>query len=320
MAQMIHTVTIIFDDNIVSVTHDDLTWTSGEEKRLDSLGKEGVFNVALRDGYILDTVLLDNTIDVSLVSKTDSSFVIDVTGEVTVTITLTSKKNTPGVRFLKHNGLLVNRSGKIVSNKKVPSGETWVLNEEPHFSPFINNDPSGKTHVEFEVNCSVNSVSYSFIEFQSELVPMHTDAVSIIVKNTLTDRNNIYYSGSWVDETYRTIIFNTAPTGDLLTWLQANGTKNEVRTKHTLAIVDQYTYDEAIIVNGNKITSPYTLQNGDIIKVPTTTKMTINGTSYNTGNESVLNISNKDIVITRNGPEKEYETVPYITINYTADR
>ena len=105
-----------------------------------------------------------------------------------------------------------------------------------------------------------------------------------------------------------------------MTWLQANGTKNEVRTKHTLTIVDQYTYDEAIIVNGNKITSPYTLQNGDIIKVPTTTKMTINGTSYNTGNESVLNISNKDIVITRNGSEKEYETVPYITINYTADR
>lgn len=320
MAQMIHTVTIIFDDNIVSVTHDDLTWTSGEEKRLDSLGKGGVFNVALRDGYILDTVVLDNTIDVSLVSKTDSSFVIDVTGEVTVTITLTSKKNTPGVKFLKHNGLLVNRSGKIVSNKKVPSGETWVLNEEPHFSPFINNNPSGETHVEFEVNCSVNSVSYSFIEFRSELVPMHTDAVNIIVKNTLTDRNNIYYSGSWVDETYRTIIFNTAPTGDLLTWLQANGTKNEVGTKHTLTIVDQYTYDEAIIVNGNKITSPYTLQNGDIIKVPTTTKMTINGTSYNTGNESVLNISNKDIVITRNGSEKEYETVPYITINYTADR
>ena len=226
MAQMIHTVTMIFDGDILTVANDDCTWDNGETQRYGSYGEEEVFYVALREGYILDTVVFSNaTQDVFLVSKTDSSFVINAPGEVTVTITLTSKKNTPGVKFLKHNGLLVNRSGKIVSNKEVPSGETWVLNEEPHFSPFINNNPSGETHVEFEVNCSVNSVSYSFIEFRSELVPMHTDAVNIIVKNTLTDRNNIYYSGSWVDETYRTIIFNTAPTGDLLTWLQANGTK-----------------------------------------------------------------------------------------------
>lgn len=304
MAQMIHTVTIIFDDNIVSVTHDDLTWTSGEEKRLDSLGKGGVFNVALRDGYILDTVLLDNTMDVSLVSKTDSSFVINVTGEVTVTITLTSKKNTPSVKFLKHNGLLVNRSGKIVSNKEVPSGETWVLNSSLSF---------GIKSQSYNINFTSNGNSYSKFSYN-----FTSPIASYLVYGT----TNVYDANNslWSNQSYRTVAFATAPTGDLLTWLQANGTKNEVRTKHTLTIVDQYTYDEAIIVNGNKITSPYTLQNGDIIKVPTTTKMTINGTSYNTGNESVLNISNKDIVITRNGSEKEYETVPYITINYTADR
>lgn len=227
MAQMIHTVTIIFDDNIVSVTHDDLTWTNGEEKKIGSVGSDS-FDVILRNGYVLDKIALSNAKDVYVESKTDNSFVIAGPSELVATITLTSKKNTPSIKFLKHNGLLVNRSGKIVSNKEVPSGETWVLNKEPHFSPFIKvieEDTGIVAQIKFEVNCSINSVSYSLLIFESELVPMHTDAVSIIAKNTPTDRNNIYYSGSWVDEVYRTITFNVAPAGDLLKWLQANGTK-----------------------------------------------------------------------------------------------
>lgn len=35
----------------------------------------------------------------------------------------------------------------------------------------------------------------------------------------------VYGSGEWVDQAYRTITFIEPPTGDLLTWLQANGTK-----------------------------------------------------------------------------------------------
>lgn len=35
----------------------------------------------------------------------------------------------------------------------------------------------------------------------------------------------VYESGAWKDETYRTVTFDTAPSGDLLTWLTANGTK-----------------------------------------------------------------------------------------------
>lgn len=33
------------------------------------------------------------------------------------------------------------------------------------------------------------------------------------------------YNMQWYDQAYRTITFATAPSGDLLTWLQANGTK-----------------------------------------------------------------------------------------------
>ena len=34
----------------------------------------------------------------------------------------------------------------------------------------------------------------------------------------------VYEDSSWIDEAYRTITFEEAPTGDFLTWLQANGT------------------------------------------------------------------------------------------------
>ena len=87
---------------------------------------------------------------------------------------------------------------------------------------------------------------------------------------------------------------------------------------HTLTINDQFTGYWAVTVNDNNVTSPYTLQNGDIIKVPTLTQgITINGTSYSTRSENVLSISNEDITVTRIGPEKTIDPVPYITINYT---
>lgn len=87
---------------------------------------------------------------------------------------------------------------------------------------------------------------------------------------------------------------------------------------HTLTINDQYTGYCAVTVNGSNVTSPYTLQNGDIIKVPTLTRgITINGTSYDMRSENVLNISNEDITVIRTGPEKTVDPVPYITINYT---
>ena len=109
------------------------------------------------------------------------------------------------------NTLYENTTGGVT-----PTGETWVLNEEPHFSPLVNT-------TEFEVPFSINSVTYSVLKFESELVPMHTDAVNISVSSASIVQTSIYYSGSWVNEAYRTITFETAPTGELLTWLQANG-------------------------------------------------------------------------------------------------
>ena len=110
------------------------------------------------------------------------------------------------------------KSTSVTVTKGGSTGETWVLNEEPHFSPLVDT-------TEFEVSFSINSVTYSVLRFESELVPMHTDAVNISVSSESIVQTSIYYSGSWVNEAYRTITFESAPTGELLTWLQENGTK-----------------------------------------------------------------------------------------------
>ena len=33
------------------------------------------------------------------------------------------------------------------------------------------------------------------------------------------------YNNGWTNQAYRTVTFETAPTGDLLAWLEANATK-----------------------------------------------------------------------------------------------
>lgn len=85
----------------------------------------------------------------------------------------------------------------------VSSGETWVLNEilfEPYF--------------EATINFVSNSESFSKIAY----VVTPADGLQY-------DDNYVNSSDVWTNTAYRIITFATPPTGDLLTWLQANGTK-----------------------------------------------------------------------------------------------
>lgn len=93
------------------------------------------------------------------------------------------------------------------SQQEPSSGETWVLNE------------SGiGTLARTNVNFTSNNTSFSSIYCQegkvNELYYQITDGTDIVA-----------YAGTWSNTAYRTITFATSPTGDLLTWLQANGTK-----------------------------------------------------------------------------------------------
>lgn len=96
-----------------------------------------------------------------------------------------------------------------------PSGETWLLND----------DLTGANGVDASVDFVSNNVSYTRLVFYT----------------TMTIRRLTYYGANidpafyfdfelggmpeWTLEAYRTITLATAPSGDLLTWLQENATK-----------------------------------------------------------------------------------------------
>lgn len=95
-------------------------------------------------------------------------------------------------------------------------------------------------------------------------------------------------------------------------------------TEHTLTFSDL----DSLTVNGSTVTSPYTLQNGDVIVAtsPVGDKwngyaIICNGELYKTGTSSSISITNEDIVLSCTtyayaDPVSPEEYV--LTINYTA--
>lgn len=94
---------------------------------------------------------------------------------------------------------------KAITPKKTAAGETWVLNE------WLDN-----TLFSYSVNFLCNNVAYNSIlrRMEKASIAMYYGSTAVMAD-----------TASWVDQAYRTITFSEPPTGDLLTWLQANGTK-----------------------------------------------------------------------------------------------
>ena len=94
--------------------------------------------------------------------------------------------------------------GEVWENVPQPSsGETWVLNETLTL-----------TRNTFSVDFTANNSNYTEIWMSDREL-------------AYGDSSNVVYAtkGGWIDEANKTLVFATAPTGDLLTWLQSNGTK-----------------------------------------------------------------------------------------------
>lgn len=85
------------------------------------------------------------------------------------------------------------------------AGETWVLNESSNWG----------TH-NFTANFTSNNESFTLIETH---YPALGDEDIILYNSTVA----VNSAGDWTNQAYRTLTFETAPTGALLTWLQANG-------------------------------------------------------------------------------------------------
>ena len=94
--------------------------------------------------------------------------------------------------------------------QEYPQGETWMINE----NPVIN---FSKTYY---INFESDGENYNFIEFLYTDDPFPMSALKYSFTSIYVD-----YTGGWSNEANRIITFEEAPTGDLLTWLQANAVK-----------------------------------------------------------------------------------------------
>ena len=96
-----------------------------------------------------------------------------------------------------------------IVQEPISSGETWLLND------FNGN-----------LTASAIDVSISFVSNQNNYNRFRCVKSNPINTGIYYDDTQIWNStDDYISEAYRTITFATAPTGDLLTWLQANGTK-----------------------------------------------------------------------------------------------
>lgn len=94
-----------------------------------------------------------------------------------------------------------------IGSYQVSKGETWVLNETINLSTQT-----------FTTNFVSNGQNFNSLKLTNTL--LEYDTTPVYAKFVPEGGSN------WVEgEAYRTITFATPPTGDLLTWLQANGVK-----------------------------------------------------------------------------------------------
>lgn len=98
--------------------------------------------------------------------------------------------------------------GTLEASSSGGAKETWVLNSAA--------DPSSSVQdvVTFNVDFTSNGLSFSSIVLSTNLRAQIS-----------YDSTTVKMLGRWASEAYRKLTFDTPPTGDLLTWLQANGVK-----------------------------------------------------------------------------------------------
>ena len=101
------------------------------------------------------------------------------------------------------------------SQQEPSTSETWVLNET------LKGEPYG-LYNEYATTIDFTSNGENFIKIGVDNDHSTNPWIRYYTNRT---ENLVYSYGKWSNTAYRTLTFATAPTGDLLTWLQANGTK-----------------------------------------------------------------------------------------------
>lgn len=209
-----------------------------------------------------------------------------------------------------------------VTVTKGTTGETWVLKDEI-------NSYSGATTG--GLRPGVDYLSIKFVTNGYNVKSLIIDSMgsytstggwgigiqSTASPSSASDTIYMYENGGgWTNTAFKTWVFSTPPTGDLLTWLQANGTKQGGVTEHTLTSKTIASHN--IKVNGSALSAlPYTLNNGDTIVVTLTgmedSAISLNGVTRS--NDDVVTVKDTDIAVEL--VDGSYND-PKLTINYTA--
>lgn len=132
--------------------------------------------------------------------------------------------------------------GTLESGGGGSTSETWVLKAELA----IPDD-----NVSYPVDATMYSNNYQR-DVNVVQIDMASEHLTFFVLNDDNNRDSVngYAYGEWYDNSYRKLVFNVPPTGDLLTWLTANGVKQPVN----LAV--QPSKDVTITSNGTTEVTP----------------------------------------------------------------
>lgn len=148
------------------------------------------FKINLKEGYTLDSVIVDGT----TIEVTDNKFSYNTPNTITITTKATS-----------------------TSTKEV-----WVINKSPDI-----------VNIDFTINFTSNNKS--FTQIVSTNLPLPDIGIILQYVDSDNSKTQVYdnNTGSWTNEYYRTIILDKPASGDLLTWLNANATKQSIIEKGT---------------------------------------------------------------------------------------
>lgn len=98
--------------------------------------------------------------------------------------------------------------GNLVKQEPTPTGETWLLNETL----------SGRAMYDDSVKFTANNQAFKTLDWSSISLTSITDDDDL---STIY----LYRNGAFTDLSFRTLTFETTPSGELLAWLKVNGVK-----------------------------------------------------------------------------------------------
>lgn len=125
-----------------------------------------------------------------------------------------SLDTTKSIKSITYNGMEI----PLASTVGGDTNETWVLNE------IINTS----TKFSYIINFTSNNVEYTSISITGSKAPTPSGfSYSLKYDNTTILMSEEAGEFSPMNQSPRKLTFSTAPTGGLLTWLQANGVKQE---------------------------------------------------------------------------------------------